>query len=132
LPGARELLEELDRRKIPQAILTRNSRAMTALALDRLHLSFSQVLTREDAPPKPDPEGLLMICRAWQFDVSDVIFVGDFHFDLIAGRRAGMPTVLYAPFERPTYAEEADFVIGHLAETCAVLSQLDQLGNERR
>lgn len=131
MPGARELLDELNSRQIPQAILTRNSRAMTALALERLQLSFSQVLTREDAPPKPDPEGLLMICRAWQFDVSEVIFVGDFHFDLIAGRRAGMPTVLYAPLERPNYADEADFVIGHLSETCAVLTQLDQFADER-
>src|SRR5438309_10294590 len=45
ISGARELLDELNRRKIPQAILTRNSREMTELALCRLELDFSQVLT---------------------------------------------------------------------------------------
>jgi len=124
MPGAIELLSELDRRRLPQAILTRNSREMTDLALQRLQLAFSQVLTREDAPPKPDPEGLHIICRNWQIDPRDVVFVGDFHFDVIAGRRAGMATVLYAPGPLPDYAHEADFVITHLDHLCNVLSQV--------
>jgi HAD superfamily hydrolase (TIGR01549 family) len=124
MPGAVDLLLELDRRQIPQAILTRNSREMTDLALQRLQLAFSQVLTREDAPPKPDPQGLYMICRNWQIDARDAVFVGDFHFDVMAGRRAGMATILYAPGLRPDYAHEADYVITHLAETCEVLAQL--------
>ncbi len=124
MPGALELLAELDRRDLPQAILTRNSREMTELALRRLELSFSQVLTREDAPPKPDPEGLLIICRNWQIDPGDVVFVGDFHFDVIAGKRAGMTTILYAPGEVPEYAREADFLVTHLAQIGDVLSRV--------
>jgi phosphoglycolate phosphatase-like HAD superfamily hydrolase len=73
----------------------------------------------------------LIICRAWQLDPAEVIFVGDFHFDLIAGRRAGMTTVLYAPLERPDYADEADFVISHLAEVLALATQLDRAVEER-
>jgi HAD superfamily hydrolase (TIGR01549 family) len=121
MPGARELVVELDRRNILQAILTRNSREMTDLALCRLEFSFSQVLTREDAPPKPDPAGLISICRKWNMDVAEVLFVGDFHFDIIAGRRAGIPTVLYAPGDRPDYADEADHVVRHLSEICHVV-----------
>ena len=124
MPGAVELLTELERRRLPQAILTRNSREMTDLALRRLQLAFSQVLTREDAPPKPDPQGLHIICRNWQIDPSDVVFVGDFHFDITAGRRAGMATVLYAPGPLPDYAHEADFVITDLAHLCNVLAQV--------
>ncbi len=132
MPGARELVDELARLRIPQAILTRNSRVMTQLALDRLNLEFSQVVTREDAPPKPDPAGLISICRAWNVAVSDVVFVGDFQFDLQAGRRAGIATVLYAPAERPDYAHEADFVVTHLLEIRGVLAELDQRNDERR
>jgi HAD superfamily hydrolase (TIGR01549 family) len=126
MPGAVQLLAELDRRQILQAILTRNSREMTDLALRRLQLAFSQVLTREDAAPKPDPQGLHMICRNWQIDARDVVFVGDFHFDVMAGRRAGMATILYAPGLRPEYAHDADFVITHLTQTCDVLAQLEE------
>jgi HAD superfamily hydrolase (TIGR01549 family) len=132
MPGARELVEELARLGIPQAILTRNSRAMTELALGRLKLQFSQVITREDAPPKPDPTGLLDICRAWNVDVADVVFVGDFQFDLYAGRRAGIATILYAPAELPDYAHEADFLVRHLVEIRSVLAELDQRAKERR
>jgi HAD superfamily hydrolase (TIGR01509 family) len=121
MPGARELVAELDRRRIPQAILTRNSREMTNLALARLQFSFSQVLTREDALPKPDPAGLLAICRDWKAEPAEVIFVGDFHFDLVAGRRAGIPTVLYAPVERPEYADEANYMVRHLSEICRIV-----------
>jgi HAD superfamily hydrolase (TIGR01549 family) len=132
MPGARELVDELARLGIPQAILTRNSRAMTELALRRLKLEFSQVVTREDAPPKPDPTGLLSICRAWNVDVTDVVFIGDFQFDLLAGRRAGITTVLYAPAELPDYAHQADYVVTHLLEICGVLAELDPRIGERR
>jgi len=124
MAGAKELLAELSRRGLPVAILTRNSREMTELALSRLGLKFSQVVAREDAPPKPDPTGLMMICRAWQVHASEVIFVGDFHFDLLAGNRAGITTVLYAPSGRPEYAHEADFVISDLSEMRDILAPL--------
>jgi HAD superfamily hydrolase (TIGR01549 family) len=132
IPGAGELIEELTRLRIPQAILTRNSRAMTELALSRLKLQFSQVMTRDDAAPKPDPAGLVAICRAWDVDVADVLFVGDFQFDLVAGRRAGIATILFAPGELPEYAHEADFVVTHLLEIIAVLAELDQRIKNRR
>jgi HAD superfamily hydrolase (TIGR01549 family) len=116
MPGACELLAELDHQRLPTAILTRNARAMTDLTLARLGLRFSQVLTREDAPPKPDPGGLLHICRVWNLPVTEVLFVGDFRFDVLAGQAAGIATLLYAPDGPPDYSHEADFVIAHLRE----------------
>lgn len=126
MPGARELLDELVRRDLSTAILTRNSRAMTELALNRLNLAFSHVLTREDAPPKPDPAGLLQICRRWGFSTGEVLFVGDYHFDLLAGRAAGIPAVLYSPDELPHYSHDADFIIRNLMELIELLDRLDQ------
>lgn len=123
IPGARELLAELSRHGLPQAILTRNSRAMTNLALARLDLEFSQVLTREDAPPKPDPAGLWHICHVWGMTVEEVVFVGDFHFDLLAGRAAGIATVLYAPEGPPEYARDADYVITELRDLSGIVER---------
>jgi phosphoglycolate phosphatase-like HAD superfamily hydrolase len=96
---------------------------MTQLALERLGLWFSQVLTREDAPPKPNPAGLLAICDAWRLGIGEVIFVGDYLFDLRCGRAAGVATVLYAPPPEspPEYAHEADFVISHLSELSRIV-----------
>lgn len=126
IPGASELLADLSRLGLPQAILTRNSRGMTELALQRLGLAFSQVLTREDAAPKPDPAGLWHICQAWDVSVDEVLFVGDFHFDLLAGRAAGIATVLYAPAAPPDYAEEADYVIADLRDLSPIIRQHGQ------
>ncbi|MFN0052970.1 MAG: HAD family hydrolase [Planctomycetales bacterium] len=121
MPGARELLAGLVH--MPVAILTRNSRPLTDRALDRLNLRFSPVLTRDDAPPKPDPTGLLHICQAWNIAVTEAIFIGDFRFDIEAGRAAGMATVLYAPDGPPDYAKEADFVVSDLEEVLGVIAQ---------
>ena len=123
IPGAKELLNDLESRGLITAILTRNSRAMTCLALDRFQLRFSQVLTRDDAPPKPDPAGLHRICDAWGMQVDEVLFVGDYLFDLRCGQAARIATVLYAPDGIPDYAHEADFVITRLCELPEILAR---------
>lgn len=110
-PGVSDTLAFLRDEGIPVAILTRNSRESTDRVLTRLRLPFEQVLTREDAPPKPDPTGLKTICERWQFAPNTVPFCGDYRFDLEAGRAAGMPTILYAPGMLPDYATLADHVL---------------------
>jgi HAD superfamily hydrolase (TIGR01509 family) len=115
-PGVTEMLALLTTDEVPTAVLTRNSRECTDLVLERLGLRFSQVLTREDAPPKPDPTGLLHICRTWSLSPSKMAFFGDYVFDIEAGRAAGMTTVLYAPGALPAYANRADHVLRSFTE----------------
>lgn len=110
-PGVSAMLKFLQDHDVPTAILTRNSRESTERVLHRLSLRFDQVLTREDAPPKPDPTGLITICERWRIAPQTVPFCGDYRFDLEAGRAAGMPTVLYAPGAVPEYAALADHVL---------------------
>ena len=109
--GVLEFLGWIDQLGIPRAILTRNSRVCADLVLSRLGLQFSCVLTREDAPPKPDPAGLLAICLQWKLSPADVVFCGDYLFDLQAGRQAGMRTILFAPGELPDFANHADMIL---------------------
>lgn len=98
MPGIREFLASLAQAGIHRAVFTRNSRPTTEHTLRRLGLdAFAPVITREDAPPKPDPSGLEAICRHWRLQPDDVLFIGDYLYDLEAGRNAGIRTVLYAP-----------------------------------
>lgn len=90
IPGVSQFLDELARKRILTAVLTRNSRETTQCVMQRLSLSFSKVLTREDTPPKPDPAGLLQICRQWDVSVNQVLFFGDHAFDIQAGRNANI------------------------------------------
>src|SRR5207253_7612607 len=50
--------------------------------------------TREDGPPKPAPDGVLHLCRMLQVAPADALVVGDFTFDIVAGRAAGCRTAL--------------------------------------
>jgi HAD superfamily hydrolase (TIGR01509 family) len=109
--GVLDLLQWIDEIPIPKAILTRNSRICTDLVTSRFDLRFSPVLTREDAAPKPDPAGLLAICKHWNLPPAEVVFCGDYLFDLEAGRRAGMRTILFAPGNLPEFADQADLVL---------------------
>ena len=116
MPGAAELLALLQQQQIPTAILTRNMRSATQHCLQRLGIAVDLVLTREDAPAKPDPTGLLIIAGHWQKAPADLLFIGDFHFDLSTARAAGMPSCLYLNPDNGHYRDQADFVLQHFAE----------------
>jgi HAD superfamily hydrolase (TIGR01509 family) len=97
MPGAREFLTFLEEKKIPKAIFTRNAKEIALATLDRHGLNFSMLVAREDAPPKPLPDGLHLIQKSFGLSKKEILFVGDFTYDLMAGIAAEIPTALYLP-----------------------------------
>ena len=94
-PGARDLLALLHARGTRLGILTRNSRA-NALATLRAAAHYfapTDVLGRDEAPPKPAPDGILRLLAAWRGQPAQALMVGDVHLDLAAGRAAGVRTI---------------------------------------
>ena len=127
MPGVEEFLATLRARGIRQAVLTRNSREVTLATLRRLALEFDPVLTREDAPVKPDPAAIWRICETWDLPQRDVVMLGDFYFDIEAGRRAGVRTVLYTDGGEPRGVrghELADFCLRSFREAGDLLAWL--------
>lgn len=96
IPGVEDLLAELKSRQIRTGVFTRNARRLALATLDRLGLHLDVVIAREDAPPKPDPTGIWKVCAAWEIDRREAAMVGDYAFDIEAGIRAGVWTVLFA------------------------------------
>lgn len=96
-PGALDLLGMLAKNNISVAIFTRNSRATAEYTLKRVGFEISFIVAREDAPPKPDPAGLHLITCKWDIKAHEALFVGDYLYDLEAGRLAGIQTILFAP-----------------------------------
>ena len=119
-----EFLRHIEDRGILSAVLTRNSRETAMRTLDRWNLSFSHVVTREDAPPKPDPAGVHLIAQRWGLLPHQIVVIGDYLFDLQAGRRAGSRSVLFAPQVYPEFANEADFVLRDFREAAELLQKL--------
>jgi HAD superfamily hydrolase (TIGR01509 family) len=92
--GCADLLAHLAARGIPIGILTRNIRDVVAHFARAFGLRFHAVFTREDGPPKPSPVGVLALCEKLGTRPEDTLTVGDYKFDVEAGRRAGCQTVL--------------------------------------
>ncbi|MEC7921780.1 MAG: HAD family hydrolase [Planctomycetota bacterium] len=115
-PGARELLDELRRRNIPTAILTRNSRQSLDTVIKKHHLQVNETLSREDAPVKPSPEPVLLLCRRLGTEPANTLVTGDYIFDIEAANRAGAISVLLLNQNNSRFSEQADLKIGHLEE----------------
>lgn len=115
---ARDVLEFLSSRQVPSALVTRNSRRSTDRVLRKHSLSFHVVVTREDAPAKPRPEPLWLICEKLGVSPGHALMVGDFKYDIAAGRNAGTRTALLTNGKSPSYLREVppDHVFVRLSE----------------
>jgi hydrogenase expression/formation protein HypE len=95
--GAEALLAFLKRTKVPLGIVTRNSRASVSRALANFSQvgwdDFEVIITREDSV-RPKPSGAALRLAAERLGVAPkhLLMVGDFDFDMEAGRRAGALT----------------------------------------
>ena len=100
-PGAAQLIRELHQRDVRLGILTRNLRQVAMATLERIGVldcfAPRAILGRDDAAPKPAPDGIQRLLADWQLAPTDAVMVGDFRFDLEAGRAAGCHTCLVLP-----------------------------------
>jgi phosphoglycolate phosphatase-like HAD superfamily hydrolase len=95
LPGAQAFVEIARRHALPLAIVTRNCRQATELKLNRNNMGIDIVITREDAPAKPDPTALLSIADGWQIETNEIAYLGDYIYDIQAAHNANMQAWLY-------------------------------------
>lgn len=118
--GLHPLLESLVQRRCRLGILTRNTRELALLSLAAIgaahYFEPAFVLGRDEARPKPDPGGLCHLLERWQAAPSDALMVGDFRYDLEAGRAAGMQTVLVGDRPGREWPELTDLKVTSLAE----------------
>jgi HAD superfamily hydrolase (TIGR01509 family) len=116
--GCEELLAFLRQAGIPHGILTRNMRVAVDHFCQRFGLRFADTFTREDGPPKPAPDGVLHLCARFGVAPAQVITVGDYKFDVLAGRAAGARTALVTadPPEDLAAWGSPDLVVASLRE----------------
>jgi HAD superfamily hydrolase (TIGR01509 family) len=113
LPGVKAMLQALAKKNIRMAIVTRNSASATRIKLARTGIALTQVITRDDAPPKPAPDALVNLAKHWGVEQKSCVYVGDYVYDLEAARRANMHSALYVDAGLPDFAEQANFVFCH-------------------
>ena len=96
--GARELLHALRERGCRLGVLTRNAHELALVTLQAVgmgdYFASDDILGRDEAPPKPDPGGLLHLADRWSVAPSELVMVGDYRFDLECAKAAGARSVL--------------------------------------
>ena len=134
-PGARELLVALCERGITLGILTRNSRMTSMETLRRCGLDeffdAQNVLSREVCALKPSGDGVKKLLALWGASPKDAVMVGDYLFDIMAGREAGTTTVFIDNLNREEFARQADRSVKTLHELLAILDEGDSNGSPR-
>ena len=113
--GVAEFVTWLEGKAVRRAVLSRNSRRSVSAVLARVRLEFDPIVSRDDAPYKPSPHGLWQICKAWQVAPSEVLMIGDYIFDIQAGRSAGTRTALVTHGKQWPFVELADVTFPNFA-----------------
>jgi HAD superfamily hydrolase (TIGR01549 family) len=95
--GANDLLQRLHDNGRQLAILTRNTmpvvkHTLQACSIDHF-FPVDHILDRDSCIPKPSPDGIQHLLKFWQANADDTVMVGDFLYDLEAGKGAGVATV---------------------------------------
>ncbi|MEZ2744319.1 HAD family hydrolase [Halopseudomonas bauzanensis] len=122
-PGAAELIRALHAGGQRLGILTRNLRTVAMTSLERIGVldcfAPEHIIGRDEAPPKPAPDGIHRLLVDWQLSEAEAVMVGDFRFDLEAGRAAGCRTCLV--FHDNAWPEMTDL---HVPDCHALLARL--------
>lgn len=103
IPGASELIEALNNRKIKVGIVTRNCRAASEKSLELTGIAADILVCREDVQrTKPAPDQLFYALDGLSASPEHSVMVGDHLMDIAAGKAAGMRTIGVLTIGRPT------------------------------
>jgi len=125
--GSSEIIDFLQSRGIPATVLTRNSYRSVVRALQNFKNvqpgDFAEIVTRDDnLPVKPDPAGVHRIASRLNVLPENILMVGDYIFDIEAGRQAGCRTVLIDPTGRlSSVCTSQDFTVSTLSEVMEII-----------
>jgi len=118
--GASELLQKLHDGGRQLAILTRNTMPVVEQTLQACKIDhffpLDHILDRDSCIPKPSPDGVKRLLNFWQADADDTVMVGDYLYDLEAGKGAGVATVHLDTRGNGDWSEFTDIRVEELGE----------------
>ena len=124
--GAPDVISMLHQSGAKLGILTRNDKNIALLTLETIGLGYyfseEHVLGRDEASPKPDPAGIHRLLSEWGAVPSEAVMVGDYLFDLQAGRAAGTTTVHVGRPDGKVWPEFSDYSLPTLDDLTVYLS----------
>ncbi|MDH3634437.1 MAG: HAD family hydrolase [Gammaproteobacteria bacterium] len=120
MQGASDLLEKLHDNGRQLAILTRNTMPVVKQTLQACKIDhffpLHHILDRDACMPKPSPDGVRQLLDLWQAEADDTVMVGDYLYDLEAGKGAGVATVHLDTRGDVDWSEFTDIRVEELGE----------------
>lgn len=111
-----DFYQYLKQLQIPIGILTRNSKDVTNLTLDKHNLAFDDVLTRDCCKAKPNPDGLNILSQKWEISPESILYIGDFKLDIETAHKAKMKSALILNNKNSEFASMADYTFNLFEE----------------
>jgi len=128
--GAEDLILYLHSKGIRTGIISRNSLESIQRSFDNFKkinaADFDVIITRDDpVKPKPHADGVILAAKKLKVNVKELAVVGDFLFDIQAGKNAGSVTVfLNNGFEYDFSDPKSDYTISQLGELKKIIRLL--------
>jgi HAD superfamily hydrolase (TIGR01509 family) len=119
--GFEELIDFLTINKIKTGIITRSTKRHAIAVADKLSIPISTIIGRDTTTPKPSGEPLQLFSSMLNVPLSRMLFVGDFMWDILAGKNAGVKTVFLVKDVVPEFASQADYIIHNLREVIDII-----------
>lgn len=127
--GVDPLIRLLSGRGARLGIITRNTKENAKRSLEKIgilgHFGDETILGRHEAPPKPDPKGISHLITLWNTSAEQTVMVGDYRFDLQAGRAAGTATIHVDSDLTRCWKDLTDIRLNTMEELVSMLSDID-------
>lgn len=127
LAGTEQILTLLAELSLSCAIVTRNCRQAATIKIENNNIDIEILLTREDHKAKPAPDALLHLAELWQIAPENLLYVGDYLYDLQAAKNANTMSCLINYGKTASYEELADVVVRDLNELSATIKHVSMV-----
>lgn len=123
MPGCETLLRFIKDQALHTAIITRNCEVAASRKVAHNQLDITRIISREHFPPKPAPDSLLALASEWSLQPHQVLYVGDYLYDLQAAFNASMPSCLVTNGQPSAFDTHASVVVTRLDELVPILAK---------
>lgn len=118
--GSTQLLAHLQSMGAKLGIVTRNGREIADVTLKACGLDCffdaQSIISRDCCVAKPDPAGVTLLLSRWNGEAEHAVMVGDYLFDLQAGKNAGTATIHMDVTGQFAWPEITDISVSSLPE----------------
>jgi HAD superfamily hydrolase (TIGR01509 family) len=111
MPGFDYLFDHLKKMNFITGVLTRNCDQVAKKTLSKFDLNFDLVLTRESCEAKPSPEGLNIFKEKFKLQDHELLYIGDYNFDIETAKNANCYSGLYRNHRNQHLEEISDLII---------------------